>query len=99
MSVKPGFKTTEFAITVLTDVGIVAAALAGNLTPRWAAIAAAVSTSAYALARGLAKQPAKAKDDRLRSSANSCSIRRQLFSPRARSGLANRSGSLGVWAQ
>jgi hypothetical protein len=50
------FKTTELLVTVLTDIGIVAAALTSNLSPRYAAIAAAVSTSAYALSRGIAKQ-------------------------------------------
>lgn len=52
---KPGYLTTEFWVAVLTNVGVVVAALAGNLPPRYAAIAAAVSTSAYAIARGLAK--------------------------------------------
>ena len=35
--------------------GYLAAALAGQLTPRYAAIATAVSVGAYAVARGLAK--------------------------------------------
>lgn len=52
---KPGHKTTEFALTVLTTIGLLAAALAGQLTPRYAAIATAVSVGAYAIARGLAK--------------------------------------------
>ena len=52
---KPGIKTTEFAVTVLTSLGALVAALAGDLAPHWAAIAAIVSSSAYALARGLAK--------------------------------------------
>lgn len=52
---KPGHKTTEFALTVLTVVGLLAAALADQLTPRYAAIATAVSVGAYAVARGLAK--------------------------------------------
>lgn len=52
---KPGYKTTELALVVLTDVGILAGALAGNLSPKWAAIATSVSSGAYALARGLAK--------------------------------------------
>lgn len=53
---KPGYKTTELLVTVLTNIGVVAAALQGSLSPKWAAIAAAVSTAAYAIARGLAKQ-------------------------------------------
>jgi predicted acyltransferase len=55
MTYKPGYRTTEFAVTVLTAVGALAAALAGQLSPRWAAIAAAVSVAAYAISRGLAK--------------------------------------------
>jgi hypothetical protein len=38
-------------------VGVLGAALASALTPRYAAIASAVSVAAYALARGLAKRP------------------------------------------
>lgn len=55
MGLKPGYKTTELALVVLTDIGILAAALAGNLSPKWAAIATATSNAAYALARGFAK--------------------------------------------
>lgn len=50
-----GFRTTEFWITVATNVGVVAAALTGVLSPRYAAIASAVSVAAYNIARGLAK--------------------------------------------
>jgi len=61
VTLKPGWKTTELWVAVLTDVGIVVAALAGNLSPHYAAIATAVSSSAYAIARGLAKlNPPKA---------------------------------------
>ena len=60
MPYKPGYKTTEFAVTVLTCVGILAAALASQLTPRYAAIATAISSGAYALSRGLAKLVAPA---------------------------------------
>lgn len=52
---KPGYKTTEFAVTVLTAVGALAAALAGQLNPRYAAIAASISTGSYAVARGITK--------------------------------------------
>lgn len=52
---KPGYKTSEFVVTVLTDVGALAAALSGHLSPHWAAVATAVSTAAYALSRGHAK--------------------------------------------
>lgn len=52
---KHGLRTTEFWVTVLTDLGLLAAALADALPARWAAVAAAVSTVGYSLARGLAK--------------------------------------------
>lgn len=52
---KPGFQTTEFVVTVATLIGTLAAALAGDLSPRWAAVASAISAGAYALARGWAK--------------------------------------------
>jgi hypothetical protein len=48
-------KTSEFYVTVATNVGVVAAAFAGTLSPRYAAIASAVSVAAYSIARGLAK--------------------------------------------
>lgn len=53
-----GIRTTEFWVAVATDTGIVAAALAGQLSPQWAAIAATVSGVGYGIARGLAKQGA-----------------------------------------
>jgi len=52
---KPGYKTTEFLIVVLTNVGLILSAAADWLPPRYAAIGAAVSSAAYAIARGLAK--------------------------------------------
>lgn len=52
---KPGWKTSEFWLTVATDLGVVTAALAGELSPKYAAIAVATSKVAYAIARGLAK--------------------------------------------
>ena len=55
---KAGLYTTEFWVTVLTDVGLVASASAGALPAKWAAIAAAVANVAYAVSRGLAKQGA-----------------------------------------
>lgn len=38
-----------------TIVGVVGTALAGTLPPKWAAIAATIGASAYAIGRGLAK--------------------------------------------
>ena len=50
-----GMKSSEFLITVATNLGVVAAAFSGVLSPRYAAIASAVSVAAYNVARGLAK--------------------------------------------
>ena len=55
VTLKPGYKTTEFLVVVLTNVGVIVAAAADWLPPRYAALAAAASTAAYAIARGLAK--------------------------------------------
>lgn len=55
MLLKPGHRTTEFLVTVLTSLGALIAAFADQLPPRYAAIAAAASTGAYAVSRGLAK--------------------------------------------
>lgn len=52
---KPGWKTTELWVTVLVSVGLVTAALAEALSPKWAGVAVAVSVAAYTLSRGLAK--------------------------------------------
>ena len=57
---KPGWKTTELYVTILTDVGLVASAAASVLPAKWAAIGAAVANVAYAVSRGLAKQAAPA---------------------------------------
>lgn len=53
---KPGLHTSELAVTILTDVGIVASALVGVLPAKWAAILAGVAQAAYAISRGIAKQ-------------------------------------------
>lgn len=52
---KPGLKTTEFWLTIATDVGLLATALAGALPAKWAAVAVGVAQLAYAFSRGLAK--------------------------------------------
>jgi len=54
--VKVGYTTTEFWATVLTSVGAVAAQIAGFLPDPWGAVVAGISTAAYAISRGLAKQ-------------------------------------------
>jgi hypothetical protein len=53
--IKPGIKTTELLLTVLTALGAIAAASVGVLPAKWAAVASAVSVVAYNLSRGLAK--------------------------------------------
>lgn len=55
MTVKSGHKTTEFLFTALVAIGSVAAALAGDLSPRYAALASAVSAAAYAISRAITK--------------------------------------------
>lgn len=50
-----GWKTTEFYVTVLTDVALVASAVGGVLPSKWAAIAAGVANASYAISRGLTK--------------------------------------------
>jgi hypothetical protein len=52
---KPGWQTTEFWVTALTIAGLVVASAAASLSPRYAAIGAAVSAGLYAVSRGLAK--------------------------------------------
>jgi len=52
---KPGYKTTEFIVSVATIIGAVVFAIADKLPPKYAALASAVSAGAYAIARGLAK--------------------------------------------
>lgn len=52
---KSGWKTTEFWITALAVVGLVSSSAATSLSPKYAAIGAAVSVAAYSISRGLAK--------------------------------------------
>jgi hypothetical protein len=53
--VKPGYKTTEFIVSVALVVGAVAFAIADKLPPKYAALASAISAAAYAISRGLSK--------------------------------------------
>lgn len=55
MIVKPGYKTTELAVTVLAAIGSWLAEWQGSLAPKWAAIATTVSAAAYALSRAITK--------------------------------------------
>jgi hypothetical protein len=54
---KPGFKTTEFALAVLVGLGSFIASVADYLPPRYAAMASAVVVGLYGISRGLAKVP------------------------------------------
>lgn len=58
---KKGIRTTEFWITILTVIGSVAASMEGVLDPKYAAMAASVSTIAYTLSRGFVKLFGEAK--------------------------------------
>jgi hypothetical protein len=53
--VKAGWKTSEFWVTATSVAGLVVSSFAFSLAPKYAAIGVAVSTSFYALSRGLAK--------------------------------------------
>jgi hypothetical protein len=55
--VKPGYKTTELLVTVLTSLGALLASLTDQLPPKYAALASAVSVAAYSISRGMAKRP------------------------------------------
>jgi len=52
---KPGWKTTEFWVTVIGQVGAVSAAASGVLPAKYAAALMTISGVAYKLSRGLAK--------------------------------------------
>lgn len=53
---KPGFKSTEFALTVLVLIGATVLAALGVLDPTAWAAAAGLSSGGYSLGRGRAKQ-------------------------------------------
>lgn len=50
-----GWRTSEFYLVLATNVAVLAAALADALPAKYAALAAAISSIGYAIARGLAK--------------------------------------------
>lgn len=60
MPYKPGYKTTEFLVTVLVIGGQLIAALADQLRPEWAAFGTAATALGYSLSRGQAKRPPSA---------------------------------------
>jgi hypothetical protein len=55
VTLKHGYKTTEFWATSLVTVGALIASLADKLPPRYAVYAGMASQGAYALSRGLTK--------------------------------------------
>ena len=55
MKAKPGYLTTEFWLTVAVNVAVFVSAIQSYLPAKYAAIAGAVVTGNYAVARGLAK--------------------------------------------
>lgn len=57
---KPGYRTTEFWLTVAFDIAAITSAIANQLPPKWATLAGAIATSIYAAARAYTKanQPA-----------------------------------------
>lgn len=55
MTPRRGWHTSEFWITATTIAGLVIASFSASLSPRYAAIGAAVSVSSYSFSRGLAK--------------------------------------------
>jgi hypothetical protein len=59
-TVRPGWLSSEFWLTLLTHVGLAAAAISGLLPGKYAAVASAASQAAYSLSRGLVKASAAA---------------------------------------
>lgn len=55
-NMKPGYKTTEFWITIVSVITSTATGLSGIVEPKFAAILGAIATVGYAISRGLAKQ-------------------------------------------
>lgn len=53
--VKSGIFTSEFYIAVVTSIASISLALSHSLEPKYAVIAAALSSMAYSISRGLAK--------------------------------------------
>ena len=56
METKPSFYTTEFWLTIATNLATILMALAGVLDPQYATVVMAIANALYALSRGLAKQ-------------------------------------------
>lgn len=62
MKTKPGYKTTEFWMTVLTVLGTWGGAIQDYVPPKFAAITSAATISAYAIARGIRKSQTQSSD-------------------------------------
>lgn len=56
LTVKSGWKTTEFYIAILTSIGAITASLAGVLPSEYAVFATTISSVAYSISRGLVKK-------------------------------------------
>ncbi len=54
-AVTPGWKTSEFWMTAIGQVGLVLAAASGALPTKYAVLAGALSQVAYSVSRGMAK--------------------------------------------
>jgi len=54
---KPGYKTTEFWVTVIFDAGLAVTSLTSTniLPPKYATLAVGLANGLYAISRGLAK--------------------------------------------
>jgi len=59
METKPGYKTTEFWLTIAVVAADLITALLGILPPQFAGMASAIATGLYALGRGQAKSGIK----------------------------------------
>lgn len=56
-TVKPGYKTTEFWLTLATNIAAVATMSADWLPPKYGVMAIAVANGLYAMLRTLTKDP------------------------------------------
>lgn len=63
MSIKPGHRTTEFWIVIVTAVMAALGAIADQVPPKWGLAITAALAGLYSLSRGLAKRAARQDDD------------------------------------
>lgn len=57
-TIKPGYKTTEFWLTTLTNISAIVGSLNGLISPDLAAIIVAVANGIYGVVRAIAKKGA-----------------------------------------